>query len=174
MGAEFDDLARGEAEEAVGGDGVLLEEGEDRLGDGPHMAFGGGDEVVTAEVVSDLVVGEGDVGFGDGGAKDGEDLGIFDEPEGDSDAVEASVQFKRCVALGFRDHGLPDGANGQQDDGFVKGMASFDVADEGEGEAIGTRGEEDGGAGDAGGEVGVDAGMGGVDRGEAARILEAE
>lgn len=151
--AEFDDLARGEAEEAVGGDGVLLEEREERLGEGAHVSFGGGDEIVAAEVVSDVGVRERDIGFSDGGAENREDVGIFHEPEGDDDAIEPLVEFSGGVAVGLGDGGVAGGANGEEDDCFVKGMAAFDVANEGKGEAVVTGGEEDGGAGDAGGEV---------------------
>ena len=119
MGAEFDDLAGGKAEEAVGGDGVLLEEGEDGFGDGTHVAFGRGDEVVAAEVVGDIGVRERDVSFGDGGAKNGHDVGIFHEAERDDDAVEAAVQFEGRVAVGWGDGGLADGADGEEDHGFV-------------------------------------------------------
>ncbi len=119
MGAEFDDLAGGEAEEAVGGDGVLLEEGEDRFGDGTHVTFGRGDKVVATEVIGDLGVRERDVGFGDGGAKNGHDVGIFHEAEGDDYAVEAAVEFEGGVAVGCGNGGLAGGTDREENDGFV-------------------------------------------------------
>ena len=38
LGADFDDVTVGEAEEAVGGDGVFLQEREDGFGNGAHVA----------------------------------------------------------------------------------------------------------------------------------------